>query len=70
MCLNVNFLQLKNVEGLVKSSNDNNSIINSRKTHQALSFMNHNSARDISLVNGTAKNLPCTDNCVDRVIAL
>ena len=70
MCLNVNFLQLKNAVALVKSSDDNNNIVNSRKTHQALSFINHNAARDISLVNGTAKNIPRTDNCVDRVIAL
>jgi len=33
MCLNVNFLQLKNAVGLLKSSNDNNNIINSKKTH-------------------------------------
>jgi ubiquinone/menaquinone biosynthesis C-methylase UbiE len=70
MCLNVNFLQLKNAVGLVKSSNDNNNIINSKKTHLALSFINHNAAREISLVNGTAKNIPCTDDCADRVIAL
>ena len=33
MCLNVNFLQLKNAVGLLKSSNDNNNIINPKKTH-------------------------------------
>jgi hypothetical protein len=38
MCFNVNFLQLKNAVGLVKSSNNNNNIVNSKKTHQALSI--------------------------------
>jgi len=69
-CLNINFLQLKNAVGLVKSIKDNNNIVNSENIHQALSFINHNTDRDISLVNGTAKNLPCADDCVDRVIAL
>ena len=69
MCLNLNFEQLKNTIGLVKRGNDNN-ITNSKKTRQSLSFINHNSVTDISLLNGTAKILPFTAECMDRVIAL
>jgi cyclopropane fatty-acyl-phospholipid synthase-like methyltransferase len=69
MCLNLNFVQLKNTIGLVKRGNDNN-ITNSKKTRQSLSFINHNSVTDISLLNGTAKILPFTAKCMDRVIAL
>jgi len=69
MCLNLNFVQLKNTVGLVKRGNDNN-IINSKKTRQSLSFLNHNAVTDVSLLNGTAKILPFTAECVDRVIAL
>jgi cyclopropane fatty-acyl-phospholipid synthase-like methyltransferase len=69
MCLNLNFVQLKNTIGLVKRGNDNN-ITNSKKTRQSLSFINHNSVTEISLLNGTAKILPFTAKCMDRVIAL
>jgi cyclopropane fatty-acyl-phospholipid synthase-like methyltransferase len=69
MCLNLNFVQLKNTISLVKRGNDNN-ITNSKKTRQSLSFINHNSVTDISLLNGTAKILPFTAKCMDRVIAL
>jgi cyclopropane fatty-acyl-phospholipid synthase-like methyltransferase len=69
MCLNLNFVQLRNTIGLVKRGNDNN-ITNSKKTRQSLSFINHNSVTDISLLNGTAKILPFTAKCMDRVIAL
>ena len=44
--------------------------MNSKKTHQALSFINYSTATDIWLLNGTAKILPLTDECIDRVIAL
>jgi cyclopropane fatty-acyl-phospholipid synthase-like methyltransferase len=70
MCLNLNFVQLRNTIGLVKRGNEINNSINSKKTRQALSFINHNTVRDISLLNGTAKILPFTAECMDRVIAL
>jgi len=70
MCLNLNFVQLRNTIGLVKRNNEINNSINSKKTRQALSFINHNTVRDISLLNGTAKILPFTAECMDRVIAL
>src|SRR5207245_4345514 len=69
-CLNVNFLQLKTAAGLVRRGEDSSNIMNSKKTHQALSFINHNTATGIWLLNGTAKILPLTDECMDRVIAL
>jgi cyclopropane fatty-acyl-phospholipid synthase-like methyltransferase len=69
-CLNVNFLQLKTAAGLVRRAEDSSNIMNSKKTHQALSFINHNTATDIWLLNGTAKILPFTNECMDRVIAL
>ncbi len=69
-CLNVNFLQLKTAAGLVRRGEDSNNIMKSKKTHQALSFINHNTATDVWLLNGTAKILPLTDECMDRVIAL
>jgi cyclopropane fatty-acyl-phospholipid synthase-like methyltransferase len=69
-CLNVNFLQLKTAAGLVRRGEDSSNIMNSKKTHQALSFINHNTATDIWLLNGTAKTLPLTDECMDSVIAL
>lgn len=70
MCLNLNFVQLRNTIGLAKRGNEINNSINSKKTRQALSFINHNTVRDISLLNGTAKILPFTAECMDRVIAL
>ena len=70
MCLNLNFVQLRNTIGLVKRGNEINNIMNSKKTHQALSIINHNTVRDISLLNGTAKILPFKAECMDRVIAL
>ena len=70
MCLNLNFVQLRNTIGLVKRGNEINNSINSKKTRQALSFINHDTVRDISLLNGTAKILPFTAECMDRVIAL
>jgi cyclopropane fatty-acyl-phospholipid synthase-like methyltransferase len=70
MCLNLNFVQLRNTIGLVKRGNEINNSINSKKTRQALSFINHNTVRDISLLNGTAKILPFTAECMDRLIAL
>ena len=70
MCLNLNFVQLRNTIGLVKRGNEINNSINSKKTRQALSLINHNTVRDISLLNGTAKILPFTAECMDRVIAL
>ena len=70
MCLNLNFVQLRNTIGLVKGGNEINNSINSKKTRQALSFINHDTVRDISLLNGTAKILPFTAECMDRVIAL
>ena len=69
-CLNVNFLQLKTAAGLVRRGEDSSNIMNSKKTHQSLSFVNHNPATNIQLLNGTAKVLPLTDECMDRVIAL
>jgi cyclopropane fatty-acyl-phospholipid synthase-like methyltransferase len=69
-CLNVNFLQLKTAAGLVRRGEDSSNIMNSKKAHQALSFINHNTVRDISLLNGTAKILPFKAECMDRVIAL
>jgi cyclopropane fatty-acyl-phospholipid synthase-like methyltransferase len=69
-CLNVNFLQLKTAAGLVRRGEDSSNIMKSKKTHQALSFINHNTAPDVWLLNGTAKILPLTDECIDRVIAL
>jgi cyclopropane fatty-acyl-phospholipid synthase-like methyltransferase len=69
-CLNVNFLQLKTASGLVRRGEDSSNIMKSKKTHQALSFINHNIAPDVWLLNGTAKILPLTDECIDRVIAL
>lgn len=70
MCLNLNFVQLRNTIGLVKRDNEINNSINSKKTRQALSFINHNTVMDISLLNGTARVLPFTAECMDRVIAL
>lgn len=70
MCLNLNFVQLRNTIGLVKRGNEINNSINSKKIRQALSFINHNTVSDISLLNGTAKILPFTAECMDRVIAL
>jgi cyclopropane fatty-acyl-phospholipid synthase-like methyltransferase len=70
MCLNLNFVQLRNTIGLVRRGNEINNSINSKKTRQALSFINHDTVRDISLLNGTAKILPFTAECMDRVIAL
>jgi cyclopropane fatty-acyl-phospholipid synthase-like methyltransferase len=69
-CLNVNFSQLKTAAGLVRRGEDSSNIMKSEKTHQALSFINHNTAPDVWLLNGTAKILPLTDECIDRVIAL
>ncbi|MGB7956625.1 MAG: methyltransferase domain-containing protein [Candidatus Nitrosopolaris sp.] len=69
-CLNVNFLQLKTAAGLVRRSEDSSNIMRSKKTNQALSFINHNNAIEVWLLNGTAKILPLTDECIDRVIAL
>jgi cyclopropane fatty-acyl-phospholipid synthase-like methyltransferase len=69
-CLNVNFSQLKTAAGLVRRGEDSSNIMKSEKTHQALSFINHNIAPDVWLLNGTAKILPLTDECIDRVIAL
>jgi cyclopropane fatty-acyl-phospholipid synthase-like methyltransferase len=70
MCLNLNFVQLRNTIGLAKRGNEINNSINSKKIRQALSFINHNTVSDISLLNGTAKILPFTAECMDRVIAL
>jgi cyclopropane fatty-acyl-phospholipid synthase-like methyltransferase len=74
-CLDVNFLQLKTAAGLVRrgediSSSSSSNTMNSKKTHQAASLINRNSASNISLLNGTAKILPLRDGCIDRVIAL
>lgn len=68
-CLNVNLVQLKTAADLVRGA-DSSNILNSKKTHQALSFIDHNTATDVELLNGTAKILPLTDECVDRIIAL
>lgn len=67
-CLDINFLQLKNAAGLVRIDRDSSNALDSKKTHQALSFYNH--ATGVSLLNGTAKVLPFKDKCMDRVIAL
>jgi cyclopropane fatty-acyl-phospholipid synthase-like methyltransferase len=69
-CLNVNILQLKTAAGLVRRGEDSSNIMKSKKTHQAMSFINHDTTTDVWLLNGTAKILPLTDECIDRVIAL
>jgi cyclopropane fatty-acyl-phospholipid synthase-like methyltransferase len=68
-CLDVNFPQLKTAAHLVEQARTEliSKII---RKHQAHSFVNHNTATDIGLLNGTAKMLPLTDECIDRVIAL
>jgi cyclopropane fatty-acyl-phospholipid synthase-like methyltransferase len=38
-CLNLNFLQLKTAAGLLKRSENNANIMNSKKMHQALSLL-------------------------------
>jgi cyclopropane fatty-acyl-phospholipid synthase-like methyltransferase len=68
MCLDVNFPQLKTAARLVEQASTE--LISRRRKHQAQSFINHNTATDIGLLNGTAKMLPLTDECIDRVIAL
>ena len=67
-CLDVNFPQLKTAARLVEQKTEVISRI--LRKHQAHSFINHNTATDIGLLNGTAKMLPLTDECIDRVIAL
>ena len=69
-CLNLNFLQLKTSAGLLKRNENNGNIMNSKKMHQALSFINHNTDSDLCLLNGTAKILPLRNSCIDRIIAL
>ena len=45
--------------------------MNSKKAHQALSFINHNTVRDISLLNVNRRTLYLFKaECMDRVIAL
>ena len=68
-CLDINLLQLKTAASLVRLCQDRcNALVS--KTDQAMSFLDHNVATDISLLNGTAKILPFRDECMDRVIAL
>lgn len=70
ICLNVNFLQLKRAIGLVKGSKTDNNLINSESNHLALSCVNQSMTNNISVLNGTAKQLPFKDQSIDRVIAL
>lgn len=67
ICLNVNFLQLKRAIGLVKGFRN---LINSESNHLALSCVNQSKTNNISVLNGTAKQLPFKDQSIDRVIAL
>lgn len=67
VCLNVNFLQLKRAIGLVKGFRN---LINSESNHLALSCVNQSKTNNISVLNGTAKQLPFKDQSIDRVIAL
>jgi cyclopropane fatty-acyl-phospholipid synthase-like methyltransferase len=68
-CLDVNFPQLKTAARLVEQARTEliSKII---RKHQAHSLVNHNTTTDIWLLNGTAKMLPLSDECIDRVIAL
>jgi len=70
ICLNVNFLQLKKVVGLVKGGNIGNNLINKERSHLALSCINQSTTDNISLLNSTANRLPFKDRSIDRVIAL
>jgi len=68
-CLDVNFPQLKTAARLVEQASTE-LISKVIRKHEAHSFINHNTATDVGLLNGTAKMLPLSDECVDRVIAL
>ena len=68
-CLDVNFPRLKTAARLVEQTKTE-VISRILRKHRAQSFINHNTATDIRLLNGTAKMLPLTDECIDRVIAL
>jgi cyclopropane fatty-acyl-phospholipid synthase-like methyltransferase len=69
-CLDVNFPQLKTAAHLVEQATQTELISKIIRKHQAHSFVNHNTATHIGLLNGTAKMLPLSDECIDRVIAL
>ena len=68
-CLDVNFPQLKTAARLVEQTKTE-VISRILRKHRAQSFINHDTATDIRLLNGTAKMLPLTDERIDRVIAL
>jgi cyclopropane fatty-acyl-phospholipid synthase-like methyltransferase len=68
-CLDINFPQLKSAARLVEQGRTE-LILRILRKHKEHSFINHKTATDIGLLNGTAKMLPITDECIDRVIAL